>query len=137
MLSLYIRIEMYNIDFFCTRLFSLDAWREVFFFKMQNTYMCTIFNSNEICTDIWILFGLSIHSLVFWKATMYRITEEHDLSDVNFKGMESYRSGSRGPNAGEWGHFRVPKGRVGGRYYSKMVASGVSSKCLSIFMDKI
>jgi hypothetical protein len=44
---------------------------------------------------------------------MYRITEEHDLSDVNFKGIESYRGGSRGPNAGEWGHFRVPKGRVG------------------------
>ena len=45
---------------------------------------------------------------------MYRNTEEHDLSDVNFKGVESYRGGSRGPNAGEWGHFRVPKGRVGG-----------------------
>jgi hypothetical protein len=44
---------------------------------------------------------------------MYKITEKHDLSDVNFKGMESYRGGARGPNAGEWGHFRVPKGRVG------------------------
>jgi hypothetical protein len=44
---------------------------------------------------------------------MYRITEEHDLSDVNFKEMESYRGRSRGPNAREWGHFRARKGEWG------------------------
>jgi hypothetical protein len=68
---------------------------------------------------------------------MYRITEEHDLSDVNFKGVESYRGGSSGPNAGEWGALPSPERASAGRYYSKIVASGVSSKCLSIFMDKI
>jgi hypothetical protein len=56
-------------------------------------------------------------------------TEEHDLSDVNFKEWRVTGADPKAKCRGV-GALPSPERASGGRYYSKMVASRVSSKCL-------
>jgi hypothetical protein len=61
-----------------------------------------------------ILFGSSIHSSVFWKATMYRITEEHEwrVTGADPDAQIPGSGGSSESRKGEWGKVLQQNGGI-------------------------